>query len=90
MGALAAASSAPVSVVSAFDTSVGMAANLHLAAVLPRLSSAVELCADMLVEDPVTDPIDIRPRVTVPSGPGLGVEPEPSLFEGGTTVTSGE
>lgn len=36
-------------VAAAFDISVGMAANLHLAAVLPRLSSAAEICEHTLV-----------------------------------------
>jgi L-alanine-DL-glutamate epimerase-like enolase superfamily enzyme len=90
MGTLAAASGVPVSVVSAFDASVGMAANLHLAAVLPRLTSAVELCADMLVEDPATDPIAVEPRVAVPDGPGLGVDLDETLFERGRSVTAGE
>ncbi len=80
MGRLAADAARPVTPVSAFETSLGMAADLHVAAVLPELSSAAELGADLIATDPVTDPIATDPVVTVPDGPGLGVDIDADVF----------
>lgn len=83
MGELAAEANRPVTLVSAFESSLGMAANLHVAAVLPRLTSAAELGADLIAEDPVVDSIRTRPSVAVPDGPGLGVDLDADLFDDG-------
>jgi o-succinylbenzoate synthase len=69
-----------VSAVSAFGTSVEAAANLHLAATLPHRSGGIELCTNLLADDPTTDPIEVTPTVSVPDGPGVGVEPDDSVF----------
>lgn len=69
-----------VTVVSAFGTSLDVAANLQLAAVTPHLSLACELIPDLLVEDPTPTPIEVAPEVSLPEGPGLGVELDDELF----------
>jgi L-alanine-DL-glutamate epimerase-like enolase superfamily enzyme len=81
MGEFAANVGLPVTLVSAFETSLGMAANLHIASVLPSLSSAAELGANLIAEDPVNRSLERRPETTVPDGPGLGVELDDDLFE---------
>jgi L-alanine-DL-glutamate epimerase-like enolase superfamily enzyme len=81
MGELAADAGRPVTLISAFETSLGVAANLHVASVLPTLSSAAELGANLIAEDPVDDPIRRAPETPVPAGPGLGVELDDALFE---------
>ncbi|GAB7013274.1 muconate/chloromuconate family cycloisomerase [Halolamina salina] len=81
MGELAADAGLPVTLVSAFETSLGVAANLHVASVLPTLSSAAELGANLIAEDPVDRPIERAPDTPVPDGPGLGVELDDALFD---------
>ncbi|GAB7095173.1 muconate/chloromuconate family cycloisomerase [Halolamina litorea] len=81
MGELAADADLPVTLVSAFETSLGVAANLHIASVLPTLSSAAELGGNLIEEDPVDRPIARQPDVAVPEGPGLGVELDDGLFD---------
>lgn len=81
MGELAADAGLPVTLVSAFETSLGMAANLHIASVLPSLSSASELGANLIAEDPVDRSLERRPETAVPGGPGLGVALDDGLFE---------
>ena len=58
------------------DAGVGTAAALHLAATLPEDSLACGLATgSLLAGDVVTEPISVREsRMTVPSGPGLGIE----------------
>lgn len=80
MGDLAADAGLPVTLVSAFETSLGMAANLHIASVLPSLSSAAELGANLIAEDPVEISLDRRAETPVPEGPGLGIELDDSVF----------
>lgn len=82
MGRLAADAHRPVTLVSAFETSLGMAANLQVAAVLPELSSAAELGASLIATDPVGEPIATEPTVRVPDGPGIGVELDDGVFAG--------
>lgn len=82
MARVANADGLPVTLVSAFETSLGVAAELHLAAAIPRLSSAAELGAELIAEDPVTDPIETTPALAVPAGPGIGVDLDPALFGG--------
>jgi len=81
MGELAADAGLPVTLISAFETSLGVAANLHIASVLPTLSSAAELGPNLIEEDPVNRKISREPAVPVPDGPGLGVELDDELFE---------
>lgn len=81
MGELAADAGVPVTLVSAFETSLGVAANLHIASVLPTLSSAAELGANLIEEDPVDESITRAADTSVPEGPGLGVELDDGLFD---------
>jgi muconate cycloisomerase/chloromuconate cycloisomerase len=81
MGELAADAGLPVTLVSAFETSLGVAANLHVASVLPTLSSAAELGANLIAEDPVDRSIERAADTPVPEGPGLGVELDDALFD---------
>lgn len=81
MGELAADAGVPVTLVSAFETSLGVAANLHIASVLPTLSSAAELGANLIEEDPVDESITRAADTPVPDGPGLGVEFDDGLFD---------
>lgn len=81
MGDLAADAGVPVTLVSAFETSLGMAANLHIASVLPSLSSAAELGANLIEEDPVDRSLGRQPNAPVPAGPGLGIELDDALFD---------
>lgn len=81
MGDLAEDAGVPVTLVSAFETSLGMAANLHIASVLPSLSSAAELGANLIEEDPVDRSLGRQPNTQVPEGPGLGVELDDALFD---------
>lgn len=69
-----------VTVVSAFGTSLDVAANLQLAAVTPNLSAACELVPDLIEEDPTTDTITADPSISIPDGQGLGVELQDDLF----------
>jgi L-alanine-DL-glutamate epimerase-like enolase superfamily enzyme len=81
MAALADRHDLAVTVVSAFGTSLNVAANLHLAATVPTLSSGCELGAVFLADDPTTPRLGREPWMAVPTGPGLGVELRESLFE---------
>ena len=81
MGELAADAGVPVTLVSAFETSLGVSANLHVASVLPTLSSAAELGANLIDEDPVNRSIERAADTPVPDGPGLGVELDDALFD---------
>jgi O-succinylbenzoate synthase len=71
------------------ETGVGRAANLALAAlpgfVLPGDTSA----SDRYFEDDLTEPfvLDEDGCITVPTGPGLGVEPRPDRLEACTVRT---
>lgn len=69
-----------VTVVSAFGTSLDVAANLQLAAVTPNISAACEFVPDLIDEDPATDSIDVEPSISIPDDPGLGVELREELF----------
>lgn len=69
-----------VTVVSAFGTSLDVAANLQLAAVTPNVSAACEFVPNLIDDDPATNPIAVEPTVPLPDGPGLGVELQDDLF----------
>jgi len=73
IGSVAHSVHVPITLVSAFETSLGTAANLHVAATLPRMSSAAELGGGLIETDPVDDPFDDGPTLSVPDKPGLGV-----------------
>lgn len=81
MGRVAATNGCPVTLVSAFESSLGLAADLHIAATLPILSSATELGGGHLTQDPVVDGLSQTPEYTVPESPGLGVDLDPGLFD---------
>ena len=64
------------------DAGVGTAAALHLAAALPEGGPACGLATGVLLAgDIVAEPLSIREgRMTVPRGPGLGVEVEATML----------
>lgn len=66
-----------------FETGVGLAAALHLAATLPDDGRAHGLAtADLLVSDLLDEPLAIVDgRMPVPTGPGLGVDLDPTAVE---------
>lgn len=68
---------------SLFESGVGLAAALHLAATLPDPSWAHGLAtADLLVSDLLLDgPTPAGGRLRVPDGPGLGVRLDPTALE---------
>lgn len=70
-----------VSVISAFGTSLDIAANLHLAAVMPCLSRGCEMGTAFLEEDPTTNQLGHNPQMNVPVEPGIGVEIQEDVFE---------
>jgi L-alanine-DL-glutamate epimerase-like enolase superfamily enzyme len=64
------------------ETSLGTAAALHLAAVLPQVEWALGPSADYLADDIVDEPIRHRQgSLAVPIGPGLGVTIDPLAVE---------
>ncbi|MGI6129357.1 MAG: mandelate racemase/muconate lactonizing enzyme family protein [bacterium] len=68
-------------VVSPIETSIGTAAGLHLAAVMPSLPIAHELCGpEYLVDDPVCGLGPIKPVLSIDDSPGLGVEVPEDFF----------
>jgi L-alanine-DL-glutamate epimerase-like enolase superfamily enzyme len=81
MARVGAAAGLPVTLVTAFGTSLAVALNCHLGAVVPELSSATELVGDLLAEDPVDAPLPTAPTLRVPDGPGVGVRPDPTVFD---------
>lgn len=70
-----------VTVVSAFGTSLNVAANLHLASVVPDLSSGCEFGASYLTEDPTDPQLGRDPVMRPPDDPGLGVSVADEVFE---------
>src|SRR5271167_1052106 len=57
------------------ESSVGSAAALHLAAVIPEIAWGLTLTSPALAEDVVTEPLAIRNgHAEVPDRPGLGIE----------------
>ena len=61
---------------SAFEAGLGMAANLQVAAALDPVRRAIDFGLENMVHELITPRIPVRNgRVAVPAGPGLGVEP---------------
>lgn len=64
------------------ETSIGAAATLHAAALVHDVGWGVSLTSSHLVHDVVRDPVTPRAGIAVlPSGPGLGVCPDPDLLD---------
>jgi L-alanine-DL-glutamate epimerase-like enolase superfamily enzyme len=73
--ALADAFGAPVTIGERIPLGIGLAAHLHVAAILAQSPFAHALAYDINESDLITTPIPARDgRMTVPQGPGLGVE----------------
>jgi glucarate dehydratase len=61
---------------SAFELGLGMAANLQVAAALDPVQRAIDFGLENMVHELIVPTIPVRAgRVAVPEGPGLGVEP---------------
>jgi glucarate dehydratase len=75
---------------SAFELGIGMAANLQVAAALDPVQRAIDFGLENMVYELSVPQIPVRGgRVAVPDGPGLGVEPdrdEIARFTTGATV----
>lgn len=67
--------------VSAFGTSLEATAILQLAAVLPSIPLACELDPSLIAEDPVDEPLTVRPETPLPDAPGIGVDLDDALFD---------
>lgn len=80
---VAAASGVPIVVSTLFETGIGVAAALHLAATLEDDSRAHGLAtAGLLATDLLAEPLPIaNGHMTLPSGPGLGVRLDPVAVE---------
>jgi glucarate dehydratase len=62
---------------SAFELGIGMAANLQVAAALDPVRRAIDFGLENMVHEIIRPRIPVRGgRVAVPDGPGLGVEPD--------------
>jgi glucarate dehydratase len=62
---------------SAFELGIGMAANLQIAAALDPVRRAIDFGLENMVHELIVPHIPVKDgRVTVPDGPGLGVEPD--------------
>jgi glucarate dehydratase len=62
---------------SAFELGIGMAANLQVAAALDPVQRAIDFGLENMVHEIIRPHIPVRGgRVAVPDGPGLGVEPD--------------
>jgi glucarate dehydratase len=62
---------------SAFELGIGMAANLQMAAALDPVRRAIDFGLENMVDELIVPHIPVRGgRVAVPDGPGLGVEPD--------------
>lgn len=72
---LAAASGVAVTLSTLFETGVGIAGALHLAATIPADRAHGLATAGLLTADLLTRPLPIsRGRMALPAGPGLGIE----------------
>jgi glucarate dehydratase len=72
-----------VAIHSLFETGIGTAANLHLAAALPLVQRANDSGHHVLAADVLADQLPIRDgKMQLPSGPGLGVGIDPDKLAG--------
>ncbi|TMF84618.1 MAG: hypothetical protein E6I08_15520 [Chloroflexi bacterium] len=71
---LAAAATGPVTLGSAYETGVGIAAALHVACALRQEPLACGLATRRLLESDITTGLPEGPVLELPEGPGLGVE----------------
>jgi len=79
---LAGAAAVPVTVSTLFETGVGIAGALHLAATVPGVHAHGLATADLLETDLLATPLRVDDgRVAVPSGPGLGVSLDGGAIE---------
>jgi L-alanine-DL-glutamate epimerase-like enolase superfamily enzyme len=77
---LATAAAVPVTISTMFETGIGVAGALHLAATIPAGTAHGLSTSSLLESDVLRAPLEIRDgRMRVPGGPGLGVEPDPTL-----------
>ena len=73
-----------------FETGIAHAAGAHLMAALPELELGCEfyMATYYLTEDILTEPFPVKDgHVQIPSGPGLGVEVDPTRLKKYTTQT---
>ncbi len=71
---LAAARGVAVTISSLYESGIGLAAALHVAAAVPGDRAHGLWTADLLVDDLVVEPFAVvEGRIAVPNGPGLGV-----------------
>jgi L-alanine-DL-glutamate epimerase-like enolase superfamily enzyme len=79
---LAAAAEVPVTVSTLFETGVGLAGALHLAATAPGSQAHGLATAELLESDLLETPLAISGgRMAVPAGTGLGVDLDPAALE---------
>jgi L-alanine-DL-glutamate epimerase-like enolase superfamily enzyme len=65
----------PVTVSSLYETGIGLAAALHVAATVPGDRAHGLATADLLADDLLVEPLAVADgRIALPAGPGLGVE----------------
>jgi glucarate dehydratase len=76
LGAVAPLFGFDLTIHSAFECGIGMAANLQVAAALEPVRRAIDFGLENMVNELIFPHIPVRNgRVAVPEGPGLGVEP---------------
>ncbi|HLT59477.1 MAG TPA: enolase C-terminal domain-like protein [Limnochordales bacterium] len=78
--AMAEAAGLPCVLVSPYETTVGAAANLHLAAAAPNVPFAVEVGVFAIPDDPARGVVIEQGQAHIPKGPGLGIAVDPDLF----------
>lgn len=79
---LATAAAVPVTVSTLFETGVGLAGALHLAAIAPGPQAHGLATADLLESDLLQQPLALAAgRMAVPAGPGLGIELDAAAIE---------
>jgi L-rhamnonate dehydratase len=80
--AICEAAGIPVTLHSGGELGFSQAAYLHLAASIPNMTLAIDTERAHLVSDVVRNPVSIADgAMAVPTGPGLGVEPDLDAFE---------
>lgn len=79
--ALAEAATGPVTIGSAYDTGIGIAAALHVACALAREPLACGLATRRLLEADLVNGLPEAPVLELPDAPGLGIELDPEALE---------